>query len=90
MPAVKILAALPALALFAASTSALADVVDGTVLAHDRVANVLVLSDKTVWTLANLETPLPEDLAAGDRIQIDYESNEDDGLKLIHSVKRLP
>ena len=90
MPAVKTLAALPALALLAASTSALADAVDGTVLAHDRVANILVLSDKTVWTLANLEAPLPDGLAAGDRVEISYESNEDDGLKLIHSVKRLP
>lgn len=67
-----------------------ADLIEGTLLAYDRKANVIVLSDKSVWTLQNLEKPLPENLAAGERIEISYESNEDDGLRVIHGVKRLP
>ena len=67
-----------------------ADAIEGTLLAYDRVANVLVLSDKSVWTLENLEQPLPENLVAGERVEIRYESNEDDGLAVIHSVERLP
>jgi len=83
--------ALLALALGAAALPLhAADLLDGTVLAHDRVANVLVLSDKTVWSLATLETAMPDDLAAGDRVEISYESNEDDGVRVIHSITRLP
>ena len=80
----------PALVAIALAAPAAADSLDGTVLAHDRVANVLVLTDKTVWPLATLTQPLEGDLAAGDRIEIDYDSNEDDGVQVIHSVTRLP
>ena len=76
--------------LVAATPLRAADAVDGTVLAHDRVANVIVLTDKSVWSLATLEAGPPEDLMAGDRIEIRYESNEDDGVRVIHSVRRLP
>ncbi|NND90672.1 MAG: hypothetical protein HKN42_07380 [Granulosicoccus sp.] len=65
------------------------DVVDSTVLAHDRVANVLVLTDKTVWPLELLTDALPEGLQAGDKVEIRYESNEDDGVKTIHSITRI-
>jgi len=79
-----------ALALAVLALPASADLLDGTVLAHDRKANVIVLSDKTVWSLETLAQPLEGDLVAGDRIEIDYESNEDDGVTIIHSVTRLP
>ena len=83
---------LPALLLVAAQAGAQAtaqDAVDGTVLAYDRKANVIVLTDKSVWTLEKLEGALPEELQAGDRIAIRYQANEDDGLTVIHSIERL-
>lgn len=65
-----------------------ADLVEGVVLAFDRVANVVVLTDKSVWSLETLVQPAPADLQAGDRIEIRYESNEDDGIKVIHSIAK--
>ena len=71
-------------------TPALAtDVIESIVLAHDRVANVIVLKDKTVWPLDLLTQPLPDDLRAGDKVEIRYESNEDDGIQTIHSILRI-
>ena len=78
----------PALALM--STLAFAqDVAEGTILAFDRKANVIVFSDKSIWDLEKLETALPDNLKAGDRIEITYESNEDEGVTVIHNVKVL-
>ena len=83
--------ALLALALSAAATTALAqDVVEGTVLAYDRKANLIVLQDKSVFPLASLQGEVPDGLAAGDQIEIAFESNEDDGIYLVHSVKTMP
>ena len=67
-----------------------ADIVDGTVLAYDRQAKILVFTDKRVWSLETLEAPAPESLKAGDRVEVRFESNEDDGITLIHSLKILP
>ena len=66
-----------------------ADELDGTVLAYDRKARVIVLRDKSVIPLANLQGDMPEDLAAGDLINVRYESNEDDGIHLVHGIERL-
>lgn len=65
------------------------DIAEGTVVAFDRKANVIVLNDKTVWSLDKLQAPLPEALKAGDRIEINYRSNEDDGVTAIDAIKRL-
>ena len=67
-----------------------ADELDGTVLAYDRKAGVIVLRDKSVIPLANLQGDVPEDLVAGDLVNVRYESNEDDGIYLVHGVERLP
>lgn len=54
-----------------------ADIAVGTVLAFDRDAKTLVLTDRTVWSLANSSGAVPGNLAAGDRVQFSYESDED-------------
>ena len=78
-----------ALALLAAPPAALAsDEIEGTVLAFDRVARVLVMSDRSVVPLDNLRGEVPEDLVAGDRIAISYESDED-GVSIVNSIERL-
>lgn len=61
------------------------DVTQGTVLAHDRMAHTLVLSDRTVWALELLKTALPAGLKAGDRVQIEYEGDEDG----VSTIKRI-
>ena len=65
------------------------DVSEGTVLAFDRQAKILVLKDKTTFPLATLSSELPDGLKAGDRVEIKYDLNEDDGVTEIHSIKIL-
>lgn len=62
---------------------------EGTVLAFDRKANVLVFTDKTVWPLSKLTAPAPEGLKAGDHVEIFYSGNEDDGVVAIDEIRIL-
>lgn len=66
------------------------DISEGTILAYDRKANILILTDRTVFPLEKLTSAAPDNLKAGDRIQIQYDSNEDDGITAIHSIKVIP
>ena len=85
------LLALPALLALATLTAPLqADELENTVLAYDRKAGLIVLSDRSVIPLANLQGEIPEDLVAGERILVRFESNEDDGIHTVHDVQRLP
>lgn len=61
---------------------------NGTILAFDRKANTLVLSDRTVWPLELLKSPLAAELKTGDHVVILYESDED-GISSIHSVQLM-
>jgi hypothetical protein len=73
-------------ALLAASAlPALADQTAGTVVAFDRVAKIVVLEDKSVWSLETMKE-IPAGLKAGDVIEIDYTSNGDNGWARINSV----
>ncbi len=74
------LTALFALTLTALSTPAFADETTGTIVAYDRLSNVLVLTDNTVWTL-DAKTLVPADLKAGDEITLTFESDGDNGAK---------
>jgi hypothetical protein len=66
-----------ALTLATAATSALAaDIAVGTVLAYDREAQTLVLTDRSVWSLAQVSAAIPGNLASGARVQFSYESDE--------------
>ncbi len=64
------------------------DSVEGTVVAFDRKANRLVLSDRTAWSLEGIKHAPPAALKAGDRIEIEYESDED-GILVVHEIKIL-
>lgn len=67
---------------------AIADETQGEILAYDRVANVLVLSDKTVWNLpATLE--VPADLVAGETVKLVYQTSGEDGVKAIDALIRV-
>ncbi len=79
---------LPILTAFAALLAApvLADEVTDTVLAFDRKAGLIVLVDKTVFTLTKTDAEAPEGLKAGDTVTIVYQSRGDDGVGVIESV----
>lgn len=71
--------------LIAAAAPAFADSTQGTVVAFDRVAKVLVLADKTVWSLETLKE-IPADLKSGDAVTIDFTSNADNGWGKINAI----
>ncbi|MBO28402.1 MAG: hypothetical protein CML61_06535 [Rhodobacteraceae bacterium] len=79
---------LPALlTLGALATPAFADMTSGTILAYDRLANVIVLTDKTHWTL-HPDALVPADLKAGDKITIDFVSDGDNGSLPVKKLER--
>lgn len=63
-----------------------ADVTVGTVLVHDRMAKILVLTDRTIWPLELVKSAVPDGLKAGDRVEIEYESDEE-GVSVINSIQ---
>jgi hypothetical protein len=66
-------------ALLLASTSVFSqDTIQGKVLAYDRMAKILVLTDHTAWSMADLLEPEPIGLKAGDRVEIRYQPDESD------------
>jgi hypothetical protein len=71
----------------ALSTPAFADQTSGTILAYDRLDNVLVLSDKTHWLL-NDSTLVPADLKAGDKIKITFTSDGENGTGKVSELAR--
>ena len=76
-----------ATALTALAMPAFADGSQGTVVAFDRVANVIVLDDHSIWEVP-ATLALPEDLVAGDKIIISYQSNGDNGVGKYLSITR--
>ncbi len=69
-----------------AAAPVLADSVSGTVLAFDRKAGLIVLQDKSVFTLTATDAEAPEGLKAGDMVTISYESLGEDGYGVIDSI----
>jgi len=68
------------------ATATLADSLVGTIVAFDRKAGIIVLDDKTVWTLAKGDAEVPEGLKAGDKVEIKYDSLGEDGRGVIQSM----
>jgi hypothetical protein len=81
----RLIALIPFLAL---TTPALADETTGEILAFDRVARVIVLTDNTVWQLGEA-TVTSDDLVAGDEVRIEFTSAGDSGIGAISSVTRV-
>jgi hypothetical protein len=79
--------ALPLL-LFAAAAPAFADELTATVLAYDRVDQIIVLEDKSVFNVPNTEV-IPEGLKAGDTITIKYDGDGENGIKSIDSITKI-
>ncbi len=81
----RLIALVPFLAL---ATPVLADETTGEILAYDRVARVIVLTDNTVWQLGEA-TATSDDLVAGDEVTIVFTSAGDSGVGAISSVTRV-
>lgn len=74
------LLALTALTSAILSAPVLADETTGKIVAYDRLANILVLEDKSFWTLDS-KTLVPSDLKAGDTVTLTFVSDGDNGAK---------
>lgn len=66
---------------------AFADQVSGSVLAYDRVNHIIILDDKTVWSIP-ADFSLPENLLAGDNITIEFKGAAEDGIGPILTIVR--
>ena len=75
-----------AAALVVIAAPAFADEVEGTVLAHDRVAHRVVMSDRSIYEYNAETTELPRAILAGDRIKITYRGGED-GIEAIQRIE---
>ncbi len=75
--------------LLLASVSVEADSTTGKIIAFDRLNNVLVLEDRTVWQIVPADLPLPADLRAGNTVKIEFHTNGDNGVDRIISISRL-
>ena len=76
---------------FAAATAvlaapALADEVEGTVVAHDRLAHRVIMEDRAIYEYDPASTALPRAILAGDRVRIDFTGGED-GITSVESIE---
>ena len=65
-----------------------ADETEGHVMAFDGVANMIVLTDRTVWELG-ADVTVPSDLASGDWVLPDFISEGEEGVTEISRHHRL-
>jgi len=85
----RLLAAVATSAVVLSAVPAFADSVKSTVVAYDRVANRLVLSDNSVYLFDPAGVEMPDSLTAGDEVEIDFDSSEEEGIEKINSITIL-
>ena len=81
-----LLAAVAASAVVLSAVPAFSDSVKSTVVAYDRVEGRLVLSDNSVYSFDRAVVEMPDSLTAGDEVEIDFESSEEEGIEKINSI----
>ena len=75
-----------ALAVSFFAAPALAGTFKGEILAHDRVAHRIVMEDKSIVTYDPAKIKLPDDLKAGDMVEVEFSGAEGD-MAVVSSVK---
>jgi len=65
-----------------ASEAGFSEVTEGTVLAFDRSAKLLIMTDKSAWPVGSDKLGLPPGLGAGDRVRIEYKTDEDGHIEV--------
>ena len=68
-------------------TAVLADEVSGTIVAYDRLANLLVMDDKSIWALSPTAL-VPADLKAGDVVTLTFTSGGENGANAATALVR--
>lgn len=71
-----------------ASGAAAADTVTDRVFTFDPVKKMLVMQDRTVWSLKDL-AEMPAGLKSGDRVTIDFKSDGDNGPTKVLAVRTV-
>jgi hypothetical protein len=71
----------------ASAAPASADEVSGTIVAYDRLDNVIVLDDKSVWALST-KALVPADLKASDRVTLTFTSSGENGANAATKLER--
>ena len=79
--------AFSAAVLIATAPLAFADTVEGKIVAYDRKAHVLVMEDRTIYSLTNYDAPVLAELKAGDNVKIEFQGEGEDGYGLVTSVE---
>ncbi|MGB8623610.1 MAG: hypothetical protein WCD16_12390 [Paracoccaceae bacterium] len=64
-----------------------ADETSGEIAAYDRVAGILVMKDKTIWTLAP-DLVVPDGLGRGDKVNIVFNSDGENGIAVVTKIDR--
>lgn len=82
-----ILLGLSAAMLAGAVSSAIADSVKGEILAYDRKAGLIVLTDKTVWSLEGSTSEVPENLNAGTMVMIETTDGAEEGIGTVTAIE---
>lgn len=84
----KCSAFLTSAALLAVSAgSSYADSFNGSVIAFDRKAQVIVMDDKSVFNFEGQDIQIPDGLKAGNKIEIEGEGEGEDGYGNLTSIK---
>lgn len=69
---------------------AMADSVRSKVVGFSGAENRLMLADRTVMEYDPVTTMVPDPVAVGDLVEIEYSSSESFGVMAVHSVRIIP
>ncbi len=78
--------ALIAAMLLGIAPQALADTIEGTIVAYDRKAQVIVLKDNSIYSLRKFDAPILAELKAGDKVKIETAGEGEDGYGLVKEI----
>lgn len=82
----KIGALLCTAAIVATASMSHADTIEGKVVAYDRKAQLLVMEDRSIYSLAGYDAPLLAELEAGDMVLIETKGEGEDGYGLVTEI----
>ena len=63
-----------------------ADTIEGKIVAYDRKAQLIVMEDRSIYSLAGYDAPLLAELEAGDMVSIETEGGGEDGYGIVTEI----
>lgn len=82
----KISAALCIATISAMASASFSDTISGKIIAYDRKAEVVVMEDRSVYSLADYDAPVLAELQAGDIVKIETTGEGEDGYGLVTEI----